>query len=318
MSISLTIPNGNEKDEHRLIRQIKGAAENDDYVTLTDVTLLKKTENDYRTLRAKMAGQDVIVKFTYEEEDAIPRLEHESQIYVDYLKPLWGIHVPKFYGFYLYNSSGRNRWPCACMVLQYCGEPAVSDLSQLKDYRARDLGIKQFRNDTMDIVFRLHSPEMGLDHSALNASHILDFRGKPFLTDFSCAGPHDCLASKARQLTRETLPAKEGEILQSVGHDSMKCLGLRLFLESLDYCIPRRIEFYGERFVCSEILSAAFLYQQALEAWSDKSEEEMWSDSVKEWRHIHSNWKKYHPDAAVEPPLGIVDLQEYLKTVDCQ
>ncbi|KAG6858528.1 hypothetical protein C0995_015899 [Termitomyces sp. Mi166 len=73
----LTIPDKNPS-EHRPICQVKGVAENDDHVTLTDVALLKKTENDYRILRAKMIGRDVIVKFTYEEEDAIPRLEQDE------------------------------------------------------------------------------------------------------------------------------------------------------------------------------------------------------------------------------------------------
>ncbi|KAG6887359.1 hypothetical protein C0992_012662, partial [Termitomyces sp. T32_za158] len=96
---------------------------------------------------AKMSGQNVIVKFAYEdiEEIAIPRLEYESHIYVDFLKPLWGVHVPKFYGFYLHKSSDLDELSCACIVLQYCGEPAVSDLSQLKDYRSREYGIKRFR-----------------------------------------------------------------------------------------------------------------------------------------------------------------------------
>ncbi|KAG6869379.1 hypothetical protein C0992_003462, partial [Termitomyces sp. T32_za158] len=64
------------------------------------------TENEHYIFRAKSSGQDVIVKFTYEDEEriAIPRLQHESQIYVDYLKPLWGILVPEFYGFYLDSS----------------------------------------------------------------------------------------------------------------------------------------------------------------------------------------------------------------------
>ncbi|KAG6862977.1 hypothetical protein C0993_000727, partial [Termitomyces sp. T159_Od127] len=92
MSLSLKIPDA--ADIHQLL--CEGA---DDRITLKDVTFLKKTEDDHYIFKAKKYEEDVIVKFTYEdgEDMAIPRLEHESQIYVDYLKPLWGVHVPKFY-----------------------------------------------------------------------------------------------------------------------------------------------------------------------------------------------------------------------------
>ncbi|KAG6882612.1 hypothetical protein C0993_009860, partial [Termitomyces sp. T159_Od127] len=140
MSLSLEAPD--ETEIQRLLSQ--GAVQEDYRVTLTDVTFLKRTENNHYIFRAKSSGQDVIVKFAYEDDDglAIPRLEHESKIYVDYLKPLWGVHVPRFYGFYLHDSSDSGS--CACIVLQYCGEPAVSDLSQLNDYRGREYGIKRF------------------------------------------------------------------------------------------------------------------------------------------------------------------------------
>ncbi|KAG5716204.1 hypothetical protein E4T56_gene10754 [Termitomyces sp. T112] len=160
MSLILKLPD--ETESYKLLRQDKGAVENDYPVTLTDITFLyKKTDNDNQILRARMSGKDVIVKFSHGERIAMRRLKHESQ-YVDRLKPLWGIHVPKFYGFYLYNPLDLDEMFRACIILQYCGEPAVSDLSQLKDYRSDDLGIKQFRNDTLDIVFRLHSPEIEL------------------------------------------------------------------------------------------------------------------------------------------------------------
>ncbi|KAG6870415.1 hypothetical protein C0992_000137, partial [Termitomyces sp. T32_za158] len=98
MSLSSKVPD--ETRIHQLIHQ--GAVQNDYGVTLTDIVFLKKTENDHFIFKAKTSGKDVIVKFTYEDDDelAIPRLQHESEIYVDYLKPLWGVHVPTFYGFY--------------------------------------------------------------------------------------------------------------------------------------------------------------------------------------------------------------------------
>ncbi|KAG5333928.1 hypothetical protein C0989_004637, partial [Termitomyces sp. Mn162] len=186
-----------------------------------------------------MSGQDVIVKYTDEEQIAIPRLEYESRIYVDRLKPLWGVHVPRFYGFYLYDPKERCELSRACVILQYCGEPAVSDLLLLKDYRRDDLGVKRFRNDTMDIYFRLHSPEIELAHNALKASHILDFEGKPFLIDFADSGYHDCFAwEEGKQLTRDVLPAKEGEILRKMGSQSVKCYELWNFLRSVDYGLP--------------------------------------------------------------------------------
>ncbi|KAG5716205.1 hypothetical protein E4T56_gene10755 [Termitomyces sp. T112] len=318
MSLSLKLPD--ESETYQLLRQDGGAVENNYQVTLTDITFLKMTDNSNQILRAKMSGEDVVVKFTYEEQVAIPRLKQESQIYVDYLKPLWGIHVPKFYGLYLYNPLDPDKLSCACIILQYCGEPAVSDLSQLKDYRSDEYGIKRFRNDTLDIVFRLHSPEIGLEHDALNASHILDFQGKPFLIDFSGAELHDCFAwEEGKQLTRDVLPAKEGEILQQMGSQSVECYELWNLLESLDYCIPRAIKLYGTTVACKNINSAADLYKRALRKWPKvRSEEEMWNVSVKHWRRIHFNWKKYHPEAVIEPPLGIVDLQEYLDLeTDC-
>ncbi|KAG6877964.1 hypothetical protein C0992_008911 [Termitomyces sp. T32_za158] len=199
---------------------------------------LKETENEHHIFRAKTsAGEDVIIKFTYEGGIAFPRLEHESQIYLDYLKPLWGVHVPKFYGLYMYTSSDIYELTCACIILQYCGEPAVSDLSQLEDYCSDEYGIKQFRNDTMDMVFRLHS--LGLEHDELNASHILDFEGKPFLVDFTGAESHCCLAlDDLGELSRDTLPAKEGEILRHIGRDSVRCYELWMFIKSIEWCLP--------------------------------------------------------------------------------
>ncbi|KAG6868013.1 hypothetical protein C0995_004417, partial [Termitomyces sp. Mi166 len=77
------------------------------------------------------------------------------------------------------------------------------------------------------------------------------------------------------------------------------------------------IKFYGARIACKNVTSAAFLYQRAIRKWPRvKTEEEMWSDCVGQWKRIHSNWNKYHPEEVVEPLLGIIDLQEYLKTVD--
>ncbi|KAG6883720.1 hypothetical protein C0992_005401 [Termitomyces sp. T32_za158] len=113
MSLSLEDPDATEI--HRLLRI--GVVKDSDRVTLTDITFHKKTnsEHDHYIFKAKMSGKDVIVKFTYEDDDelAIPRLRHESQIYVDYLKPLWGVHVPIFYGFYLYESSNFDELSCA-------------------------------------------------------------------------------------------------------------------------------------------------------------------------------------------------------------
>ncbi|KAG6883410.1 hypothetical protein C0992_008803, partial [Termitomyces sp. T32_za158] len=90
MSLSSNIPD--DAKIHQLIH--RGAVQNDSGVTLTDILFLKETENDHFIFKAKMSGKDVIVKFTYEDDDelAIPRLQHESEIYVDYLKPIWGIH----------------------------------------------------------------------------------------------------------------------------------------------------------------------------------------------------------------------------------
>ncbi|KAG6882783.1 hypothetical protein C0993_009182, partial [Termitomyces sp. T159_Od127] len=314
MALSLKVPN--ETDIHRLI--CHGAIKDEYQVTLTDVTFVKKTEHNHFIFMAKTSGQDVVVKFTYEDEDglAIPRLKHESQIYVDYLKPLWGIHVPRFYGFYSHDSSDSDEWPCACILLQYCGKPAVSDLSQLTDYCGDKYGIKQFRNDTMDLVFRLHSPEIGLEHDALNASHILDFEGKPFLIDFGGAEFHDCLAwEEAGQLTRETLPIKEGEILGLMDSDNgIMCYELWIFLEAIKYPFPSSVEYNGLKYKCKAITSASDLYEQELIAWPKyKPAKELWDEAVEKWQDIHSNWKKYHLDAVVEPPLGITDFEEYLK-----
>ncbi|KAG6884501.1 hypothetical protein C0993_010524, partial [Termitomyces sp. T159_Od127] len=131
-------------DIHQLIHN--SDVKSDYQVTLTDITFIKKTENDHYMFKAKTSGQDVVVKFAYEnlEETAIPRLERESQIYIDHLKPLWGVHVPNFYGFYSYDSPDLDKLSCACIVLQYCGKPAVPELSQLNDYRSDDLGVKRF------------------------------------------------------------------------------------------------------------------------------------------------------------------------------
>ncbi|KAG6894620.1 hypothetical protein C0992_005378, partial [Termitomyces sp. T32_za158] len=228
-------------DAAEVIRLLRiGAFKGDYRVTLTDITYLKETENEHHIFRAKTsAGEDVVIKFIYEGGIAFSRLKHESHIYLDYLKPLWGVHVPKFYGLYLYTSLDVSESSCACIILQYCGEPAVSDLSQLKDYRGSGYGIKRFRNDTLDMVFRLHSPGIGLEHDALNASHILDFKGKPFLVDFTGAAPHNCLALiDVKELSRDSIPVKEGEILQHIGRDSVRCYELWMFFESIEYCLP--------------------------------------------------------------------------------
>ncbi|KAG6884021.1 hypothetical protein C0992_007180, partial [Termitomyces sp. T32_za158] len=234
MSLSCEVPDATII--HRLLRI--GAFKGDYRVTLTDITYLKETENEHHIFRAKTsAGEDVVIKFTYEGGIAFPRLKHESHIYLDYLKPLWGVHVPKFYGLYMYTSLDISEDSCACIILQYCGEPAVSDLSQLKDYCSNEYGIKQFRNNTMDMVFRLHSLE--IVHDALNASHILDFKGKPFLVDFTGADSHDCVElDDVEELSRDSIAAKEGEILYQMGRDSVRCDELWMFLKSIEYCIP--------------------------------------------------------------------------------
>ncbi|KAG6894546.1 hypothetical protein C0993_011270, partial [Termitomyces sp. T159_Od127] len=71
---SFEIPDGTEI--HRLLSE--GAVQDDYRVTLTDVTFLKKTENNHYIFKAKTSGEDVIVKFTYEDDNriAIPRLQH--------------------------------------------------------------------------------------------------------------------------------------------------------------------------------------------------------------------------------------------------
>ncbi|KAG6880607.1 hypothetical protein C0992_003381, partial [Termitomyces sp. T32_za158] len=54
-----------------------GAFKGDYRVTLTDITYLKETENGHRIFRATTsAGEDVIIKFTYEGGIAFSRLKH--------------------------------------------------------------------------------------------------------------------------------------------------------------------------------------------------------------------------------------------------
>ncbi|KAG6876196.1 hypothetical protein C0993_005026 [Termitomyces sp. T159_Od127] len=168
----------------------------------------------------------------------------------------------------------------------------------------------------MDLVFGLHSPEVRLEHGALNASHVLNFNGKPFLIDFGCADSHDCIAwEEAGQLTRETLPIKEGEHLGLMGFDNgVACYEIEMFLRSINYCILGSIEYDGTKYACDRITSASVLYEQALITWPKfRPAKELWNEAVEKWKIIHSNWKKYHPDAAVEPTLGIIDFEEYLK-----
>ncbi|KAG6894043.1 hypothetical protein C0992_007711, partial [Termitomyces sp. T32_za158] len=161
----------------------------------------------------------------------------------------------------------------------------------------------------MDLVFLLHSPEIGLEHDNLNASHILDFEGKPIFIDFGAAEPHECLAweeAEAGQLTRETLPVKEGDVLGPRGPRTVMCYELWYFLEFTKYCLPCEIEYDGTTFGCSSITSAGVLYERAVIRFPKfRSAKEMWDEAVEKWKVVRSHWKKYHPDAVVEPPLGI-------------
>ncbi|KAG6905822.1 hypothetical protein DXG01_000528 [Tephrocybe rancida] len=147
-------------------------------------------------------------------------------------------------------------------------------------------------------------------HDNLNASHILDFHGKPFIVDFTCAEEHDYSAG-----SRKDLWAKEGDVFPDAF--SLRCYEIWEFLKSLEtFWLPNKLTWLGLDIRIVEVNSAAYLYERG--HWErvpkDCSKERIWDDAVVAWKCIHDIWEKYHRFSnGPKPSPGNIDYKTYLR-----
>ncbi|KAF5370473.1 hypothetical protein D9615_009758 [Tricholomella constricta] len=288
-------------------------------IVLEDATILEDRGDGVLIYEAKMkyvndaAGQERTVVFYFSDDlDDMDDLKDEADFYVDHLKPMYGNGVPEFYGLYKWEyietdySDDDNDTPadCACLVLQYCGEPLGIALW-------RELENDQpFRRKLVNIIEKLHI-KLNIRHNAIYPENVLNLKGEPFIINFSNAEIHNCDTHVA---------IEEGELRPRPR--LLACKELRAFLNALDtWYLPDYTVWHRGLFVENDsIKSAAEIFERrSREGFLEDralKDEDFWNEAVAAWKMIHSHWAKYHPEDSTIPDLGITDYQEYLAQKD--
>jgi hypothetical protein len=109
--------------------------------------------------------------------DEVVRLSHEASVYRRELAKLWGIAVPKMYGFFMGHCEDT---PVACLLLELCLGPTV----QLRDS-------EEFVRLAMQNVRKVHT--VGITQNMpVELHHFVMKDDKVMLVDFSRAVVHRC------------------------------------------------------------------------------------------------------------------------------
>ncbi|KAI0265725.1 hypothetical protein BGY98DRAFT_939433 [Russula aff. rugulosa BPL654] len=111
--------------------------------------------------------------------DEVVRLSREASVYRNGLAKLWGIAVPRMYGFF---SGHHDDAPVACLLLELCTGP--------KDLR---YDTEEFIRLAMQTVRKVHG--LGITQNlSLELSHFVMKDNNVLLVDFSRAVAHQCNA----------------------------------------------------------------------------------------------------------------------------
>ncbi|KAH9066384.1 hypothetical protein EDB87DRAFT_1828409 [Lactarius vividus] len=109
--------------------------------------------------------------------DEVVRLSHEASVYRKVLAKLWGIAVPRMYGFFIGHCEDT---PVACLLLELCLGPTLP----LRDS-------EQFVHLAMQNVRKVHT--VGITQNMpLELHHFVMKDNKVMLVDFSRAVVHRC------------------------------------------------------------------------------------------------------------------------------
>ncbi|KAI0293557.1 hypothetical protein BC826DRAFT_1014792 [Russula brevipes] len=109
--------------------------------------------------------------------DEVVRLSHEASIYRRELVKLWGIAVPRMYGFFI---GHHDNMPVACLMLELCTGPCA----QLRD-------AEEFIRLAMRSVRKVHT--LGITQNGpLELHHFVMKENRVLLIDFSRAVSHRC------------------------------------------------------------------------------------------------------------------------------
>ncbi|KAF5370463.1 hypothetical protein D9615_004183 [Tricholomella constricta] len=286
-------------------------------IVLEDATLVKDCLFIYKAkmkfvndAAGQAAPETTIVKFSSGDPYQMMKMEKEANFYVDHLRTTYGNGVPTFYGLYKGNYSRKDRrgnlhtGKCACLVLQYCGEPLrIAMFKELENDRP-------FRQKLVELFERLHI-QLGIWHRDLYPFDVLNNDGVPFIIDFSNASLHKCEISVA---------IVEGEVEPSPR--LIPCPEFSAFLDALDtWWLPTVTVWHRGLYVTNNrVKSAAYIFERIrLDRYLREdglTDEDFWNEAVVAWKTIRSHWAKYHPKDSTIPPLGITDYEEYLAKKD--
>ncbi|KAH9980947.1 hypothetical protein BGW80DRAFT_1137540, partial [Lactifluus volemus] len=109
--------------------------------------------------------------------DEVVRLTHEASVYRNELAKLWGIAVPKMYGFFIGHHEDD---PVACLLLELCLGPSVPPCNSDEFIRLAMQNVRKIHTlgITQDLPLELH--------------HFVMKDNKVLLVDFSRAVDHRC------------------------------------------------------------------------------------------------------------------------------
>ncbi|KAI0306284.1 hypothetical protein B0F90DRAFT_1665640 [Multifurca ochricompacta] len=121
--------------------------------------------------------KDVCLKFA-RGVDEVVRLSHEASVYRKELTKLWGIAVPRMYGFFMGHYEDT---PVACLLLELCVSPNDGSLYDSEE----------FIRLAMQNVRKVHTAGI-TQNMPLELHHFVMKDNKVLLVDFSRAVVHRC------------------------------------------------------------------------------------------------------------------------------
>lgn len=135
--------------------------------------------------------------------DEVVRLSHEASVYRKQLSKLWGIAVPKMYGFFIGHYEDT---PVACLLLELCVGPTVlpSDSEAFVRQAIRNVRKVHTVGITQNMPLELH--------------HFVMKDDKVMLVDFSRAVVHRC-NSAMPVYVNQRFCLDRGDIHEDDGHD---------------------------------------------------------------------------------------------------
>ncbi|TFY83793.1 hypothetical protein EWM64_g212 [Hericium alpestre] len=187
MSLSLLIPSPPDDDSSAMSYD-RAILQADDPSTPSAQLIVEQTElvhegGESDVYKGTLFGESetqVICRLAFS-RDARHRMANEARFYTSKLKDLQGVWVPRYYGFYVGNTTFGLT---SCLVLSYCGVRIEGELEDLDT---------SFKTLLVEAVIDLHNADV-VHGNLLEDINILNNGGRPVIIDFKDATEEKCQA----------------------------------------------------------------------------------------------------------------------------